>query len=63
MSRTWRVVAVVAATVLALGLAAVGGFVALGGLDRWRDSQAIVIPEQYRPVIKEAAKRCKAVPA
>ncbi|MFM7210871.1 MAG: lytic transglycosylase domain-containing protein [Actinomycetota bacterium] len=63
MSRTWRVIAIVAAAVLVLGLAAVGGFLALGGLDRWRDSQAIVIPEQYRPVIKEAAKRCKAVPA
>lgn len=63
MGRTGRIIAIVAAAVLVLGLAAVGGFLALGGLDRWRDAQAIVVPEQYRPVIKEAAKRCKAVPA
>ena len=63
MGRTGRIIAIVAAAVVVLGLAAVGGFLALGGLDRWRDAQAIVVPEQYRPVIKEAAKRCKAVPA
>jgi len=57
------VIAIVAAAVLVFAVSAVGGFVALGGLDRWRDAQAIVVPEQYRPVIKQAAKRCKAVPA
>ena len=56
-------IAIVAAAVLVLGLAAVGGFLALGGLDRWRDSQAIVVPDQYRAAIKAAAKRCNAVPA
>lgn len=56
-------IAIVAAAVLVFAVSAVGGFVALGGLDRWRDAQAIVVPEQYRPVIKQAAKRCKAVPA
>ena len=63
MNRAWRVVAIVAGVVLLAGVIAVGAFVALGGLDRLRGTEAIVVPEQYRAVIKDAAKRCKAVPA
>lgn len=52
---------------LALGLVLVavagGAFLALGGLDRLRGTQAIVVPDEYRDVIKAAAKRCPVVPA
>ncbi len=44
---------VVGGTLLAIGSARDQGY--LGG--------AIVVPEQYRGIIKQAAKRCEAVPA
>lgn len=63
MNRAWRVVAIVAGVVVLAGAIATGAFVALGGLDRLRGTDDVVVPQQYRAVIKEAAKRCKAVPA
>lgn len=63
MSRGWLIAAIAVGVAALLAIAAAGAFLALGGLDRVRDNQAIVVPAAYRPVIKDAAKRCKAVPA
>lgn len=61
--RIWIVVLIVGvAGLLIVGIAG-GLFVGLGGLSRLRGTQAVVVPEQYREVIKAAAKRCPAVPA
>ena len=59
----WRVVLVGAVVLVVLLTAASAAFVALGGIDRLRSARPVVVPEQYRDVIKQAAKRCKAVPA
>lgn len=58
-----RVVLIVLALALLLVAVAGGVFLGLGGLDRLRGTQAIVVPDEYRDVIKAAAKRCPAVPA
>jgi soluble lytic murein transglycosylase-like protein len=55
--------AIAGAAVVLLAVAAAGAFVAFGGLDYLRNQQAIVVPEQLRPVIIEAAERCPVVPA
>jgi soluble lytic murein transglycosylase-like protein len=57
-----KVLAVVAAVLVLAGVTLAGAFVALGGVDWLRDRQAIVVPEQYRPVIVAAAERCPVVP-
>lgn len=57
-----RIVAVGAALVVLLGVVAAGAFVALGGIDWWRERQAIVVPAEYRSVILDAAARCPVVP-
>jgi soluble lytic murein transglycosylase-like protein len=63
VSTTARVVAALTAAAVLLATVVGGAFVALGGVDRIRDSQAIVIPDVYREVILEASERCPAVPA
>ena len=46
-----------------VGSAAVGGWLALGAAqDKGMLGGAIVVPEDLRPVIRKAAKRCDAVP-
>ncbi len=58
------VIAGVACAGLVMVLAgAATAFVTGGGLDRWRDSRAIAVPQEYRPVIRDAAERCPTVPA
>ncbi len=57
-----KVLAVVAAVVVLAGVTLAGAFVALGGVDWWRNQQAIVVPDEYRPVILAAAERCPVVP-
>lgn len=54
--------AIAAAALVLLGVAAAGAFVALGGTDLLRD-RVVVVPEELRPVIIEAAERCPVVPA
>ena len=63
MSKGWRIALIVAASCLALLAVAAAAFVTLGGWDRLRGTQAVVVPEEYRPVIHDAAKTCPAVPA
>jgi len=54
--------AIAAAAVVLLMVAAAGAFLAFGGIDLLRD-RAVVVPEELRPVIIEAAERCPVVPA
>jgi len=53
----------IAGAALVLVIAAGAALLALGGADLLRDSRAVVIPEELRPVIVEAAERCPEVPA
>ncbi len=57
-----KVLAAIAAALVLVGVTLAGAFVLLGGVDWLRDRQAIVIPEEYRPVILAAAERCPVVP-
>jgi soluble lytic murein transglycosylase-like protein len=57
-----KVVAIAGAIAMVLVAAAAGVFLALSGMDVLRSRQAIVVPEELRPVIIEAAKRCPVVP-
>lgn len=57
-----RGLAIAAAAVVLLMVAAAGAFLAFGGIDLLRD-RAVVVPEELRPVIIEAAERCPVVPA
>ena len=57
-----RLIAIAAAVAVLILVAAGGAFLVLGGPDWVRDRQAIVIPDEYRPVIIAAAERCPAVP-
>lgn len=57
-----RALATISAAFVLL-VAAAGAVVALGGVDFLRDSRAVVVPEELRPVIVEAAERCPVVPA
>lgn len=58
------VIAGIACAGLVMVLAgAATAFVTGGGLDRWRDSRAVAVPQEYRPVIRDAAERCPTVPA
>jgi len=54
--------AIAAAALVLLMVAAAGAFLAFGGIDLLRD-RAVVVPEELRPVIIEAAERCPVVPA
>ncbi|MBM3686703.1 MAG: lytic transglycosylase domain-containing protein [Actinobacteria bacterium] len=54
--------AIAAAAVVLLTVAAAGAFLAFGGIDLLRD-RTVVVPEELRPVIVEAAERCPVVPA
>jgi soluble lytic murein transglycosylase-like protein len=57
-----RIIAAITAAAMLIATVAGGAFLALGGLDRVRDAQAVTVPEEYREVIIEAAQRCPAVP-
>ena len=54
--------AIAGAAIVLLGVTAAGAFLALGGVDLLRE-RAVVVPEELRPVIVEAAQRCPVVPA
>lgn len=56
-------VTAIAGAALVLMVAAAGALLALGGADLLRDSRAVVVPVELRPVIIEAAQRCPVVPA
>jgi soluble lytic murein transglycosylase-like protein len=56
-------VTAIAGAALVLMVAAAGALMALGGADLLRDSRVVVVPEELRPVIVEAAERCPVVPA
>lgn len=62
VSTTARVLAALTAAAVLVATLAGGAFMALGGVDRFRDAQAIVVPEEYRDVIIEATERCPSVP-
>lgn len=62
MAPAVRIAAAVTAVAVLLAGVAGGAFVALGGIDRIRDSQVVAVPDEYRAVIVEAAERCRAVP-
>lgn len=57
-----KALAIVAAVLVLLGVAAAGAFWALGGIELLRD-RTVVVPQELRPVIIEAAERCPVVPA
>jgi soluble lytic murein transglycosylase-like protein len=61
-----RVRARLVAVVLVIGLIGVGGAVSWNALSGMRDKGylggPVVVPEEYRAVLKKAAKRCSAVP-
>ena len=49
--------------VVLIGAAAVGGWLAISGAkDKGYLGGPVVVPEEYRPILKKAAKRCDAVP-
>ena len=56
-------IAGIAGAAIVLLIAAFGALLALGGADLLRDSRAVVVPAELRPVIIEAAERCPVVPA
>jgi soluble lytic murein transglycosylase-like protein len=57
-----RVLAIIGAALVLVLVAGAGAFVTLGGVDLLRD-RVVVVPEELRPVIVEAADRCPVVPA
>jgi soluble lytic murein transglycosylase-like protein len=57
-----RTLGIVGAVIVLLAVAGAGGILALGGADVLRD-RVVVVPEELRPVIIEAAERCPVVPA
>ena len=57
-----RIAAAVTADAVLLAAVAGGAVAVFGGLDRLRDAQVAEVPVEYRPVILEAAQRCRAVP-
>ena len=57
-----RPLAIVGAVLVLVAVAGAGGILALGGADLLRD-RVVVVPEELRPVIVEAAERCPVVPA
>lgn len=62
MSPLTRIIAAITAAAMLAATVAGGAFLALGGVDRVRDAQAVSVPEEYRGVILEAAQRCPSVP-
>ena len=60
--RMLRPLAIIGAVVVLVIVAGAGGILALGGADFLRD-RVIVVPEELRPIIVEAADRCPVVPA
>jgi soluble lytic murein transglycosylase-like protein len=57
-----RTLGIIGAAFVLLAVAGAGGILALGGVDLLRD-RVVVVPEELRPVILEAAARCPVVPA
>jgi soluble lytic murein transglycosylase-like protein len=57
-----RALAITGAILVLAMVAGAGAFVALGGVDLLRE-RVVVVPEELRPVIVEAADRCPVVPA
>ena len=55
-------IAGIAGAAIVLLIAALGALLAVGGADLLRDSRAVVVPDELRPVIIDAAKRCPVVP-
>ena len=60
--RVLRPLAIVAAVLVLVAVAGAGGLLALGGADLLRN-RVVIVPEELRPVIIEAAERCPVVPA
>lgn len=63
MKRALVIAGIACAALLVVAAGAATAFVTGGGIDRWRESQAIAIPDEYRDVIVDAAERCPTVPA
>jgi soluble lytic murein transglycosylase-like protein len=57
-----RPLAIIGAVVVLVIVAGAGGILVLGGADFLRD-RVVVVPEELRPIIVEAADRCPVVPA
>lgn len=57
-----RALAIIGAMLVLVMVAGAGAFIALGGVDLLRE-RVVVVPEELRPVIVEAADRCPVVPA
>lgn len=58
-----KVAAIVGALVALLVVAAGAAFVALGGTSLWPGNRVVEVPDELKPVIVAAAKRCPVVPA
>lgn len=63
MNRALVIAGVACAALLVVAAGAATAFVTGGGVDRWREGQAVAVPEEYRAVIVDAAERCPTVPA
>ena len=53
-----RTLGIIGAAFVLLAVAGAGGILAIGGVDLLRD-RVVVVPEELRPVILEAAARCR----